>query len=159
MDEPKKPKPNKAYTIIKDATSILAGRGGKIDESQTDREGLHLPGGTVEPNETAWEAALREFKEETLIGGEDIPFNSKTPPESSFDLILDNYAIRFFVIAVESVGELKSKRWVDKTKPASFKVLESVKRTKCWENQDFDIKGKTDWFGRGLAEANRRDLL
>ncbi|MCJ8205115.1 NUDIX domain-containing protein [Pseudomonas sp. RGM2987] len=54
----------KAYLIVLDNSQhVMIGRGGSSAGAQ--RQGWHLPGGTINPGETAAEAALRECAEET----------------------------------------------------------------------------------------------
>lgn len=48
-----------AFAIIRDD------RGGVLVSHRRDADLWNLPGGTVEPGETPWEAVVREVREET----------------------------------------------------------------------------------------------
>ena len=147
----------KIYVIIHDATNLLIGIGGKSGKVPTTRQGYHLPGGTIDRNESALAAASRELREETGIELEFTDSNSY-----SFSMKLDDMDVSFLVARVESVNALTR----DFHRPAvtnehdePFESLEIIELHNCWLQDGFSNAYKTNWFGDGLKEAKTKGFL
>jgi 8-oxo-dGTP pyrophosphatase MutT (NUDIX family) len=146
----------KVYAIIRGNGDILVGSGGRSGRRPRMRTGLHLPGGTIDPNEDVNAAAIREVREETGI-------NLMTQDViSSFSLILNGQRVDFVVFEVFSVEDAIRTR----VPPPStniydepFAALQSLSFNQCINNPGFSAAHNTDWFAQGLRYAYQNRML
>lgn len=147
--------PDKAYIILHDKNNLLIGKGGKSGKNKKERQGFHLPGGTIDANESATTTVIRELKEETGIrlGFHDQPYE--------FEMSLDGYNVTFVVISVSALSALIGKRKYQETKnkyDEPFRNVESVKLDSCWMNAEFQYQ-ENIWFSKGLFKAKQSGYL
>ncbi|KKO43812.1 hypothetical protein WG68_18755 [Arsukibacterium ikkense] len=146
----------KVYAIIRGNGDILVGRGGRSGRRPRMRTGLHLPGGTIDPNETVHTAAIREVREETGINLliQDVV--------NSFALMLNGQRVDFVVFEVFSVEDAIRTR-VSPPRlniyDEPFAALQSLSFNQCINNPGFSAEHNTDWFAQGLSHAYQNNML
>jgi 8-oxo-dGTP pyrophosphatase MutT (NUDIX family) len=144
----KKKRKLKAYLIVHDGGYVLVGTGGWSGGYQ--RGGYHLPGGTIDGEETAQEAAWRELEEETGIDPTQVGLRRE-----SYIRYAQMPNVTFVVARVANVGDLVENFEepdidVDDYDDTPFTGLVSLPSANCWTNGNFSEKYRTDWFRKGL---------
>lgn len=124
--------------INKDGLILIAQRG----EHQPQAGTWELPGGKVEPGETAWAALQREFKEE--IGIEIIQAKPwvKIPDNENKDIFLDIWIIEQFsgdILGLEG----QSLYWVNRDQLISFFDFPNNETGRVGDMLDNILKNRT----------------
>lgn len=139
----------KAYIIVYDGTNVLIGIGGCSGPNKKERQGFHLPGGTIDGNNNANQTVLRELKEETGITLDEQNITNAINP-------INTPNVTFVLAKVESVEALVqafSRPPIENGFDEPFKGLQSLKAADSWDNQNFSQEYLTDWFSYGLKAA------
>lgn len=154
--------PNKVYTLVHDGANVLIGQEGfswnKKKQAAVQRQGWHLPGGTVDAKETTEGAATRELAEEMgialpLTSGNTTAFVHKTAGN-----------VTFLVHKVASVPDLIKARKppvAAKKNDQPFAKVDAQPITDCVTGKGVHFDGAfgNDWFFDGIEQANNQGLL
>lgn len=145
----------KIYVIITDGQHVLVGRGGRSGRRPAARQGLHLPGGTIDDGEPPRVAAVREVREEMgfTVDPDDIThtFGTNQTP-----------GVTFVVIHVDSVAALVASHIrpaVTNAHDEPFEHVVALAVDQCWTNAGFSDAFYTDWFAIGLRAASDQNAL
>lgn len=142
----------KAYIIIHDGSNVLVGEGGCSGINRRVRAGYHLPGGSINENESMLENISRELSEETGININQLKIEDEAIKNNELP------DITFVVAKADNINYLVAKF----QRPAiinkydePYERLISIKSANCWNNDNFSQKYYTDWFSYGLFAAKK----